>query len=96
MRDGLLTARYHLPEFLTQVWGKWRQQLDEAFSVFDIELVFLVGCVDKNHELGDGGIELEPFDVLAHCFHGFMVNLVQVAIVFRHQILVGQKTVNPV
>ena len=73
------------------MWCKWCQQLDKALGMFDVELVFLIGVIYKNHELGNGRVEFQSFDVFAHRLDGFMINLVQVAIVFADNAFVEIK-----
>ena len=59
-------------------------------------LVFLVSCVDKDHELGNGCVEFHRLDLLCDRFNGFVINLVKSAIVFRNDFFTCNQTVNTV
>ena len=67
--------------------------MDKAFGVVYIKFVFLIGSIDKDHELGNGCVEFHRLDLLSNRFNGFVINLVKSAIVFRNDFFTCNQTV---
>ena len=70
--------------------------MDKAFGIFDIELFFLVGYIDKDHEVGNGCVKLELLNLLCDRLDRFMVDLVQSSAIFSDQLLRVKETINPI
>ncbi len=61
--------------------GNWDEHLDQAFNIFIWQDVGFLRFVDENHHLRNGGVEVQVFKVFGNFLDGFVVNLVEFAIV---------------